>query len=789
MLKKGFPSPLLTFEESLFYPLCKLLFHLERHAQPVMSVDLVDHRVFIRFRNGTHEFFTWELGVEDYLKGIRGGGNRYWDHWQQHTHFGIRRQSLPLTYRIGFTAANDLEIEPMLHLGGDHYAPVAHLEMVSKRNLYFHEKLGYFGMQTGLSPFEMTWSEPGVHQVDAQDVKKFLEEHRETLESMDRSQMDEGLFGEVVVDGFDHLDVNLEQHGDGGFTITMGATLDEHTLGIHQLVDLFTKQKGRYRKIGGKLIDSAGYDSVFLSSLLGHGQTNLDSEDLARLSAGDLLRLLALFKDRLHVNVNELTATIYDNLRNFKAPTVPSLEHTKLKLRPYQDVGYQWLYFLKSYGLGGLLCDQMGLGKTHQAMALIAAVQKQIPTARILVVSPTTVIYHWRDKLKDFCPELEVGIHHGPDRDLEITLKHARVIISTYGTLRNDAPQLQQSLFELVVFDEIQNLKNKDTKRYKSLSTIQAHCKIGLTGTPIENNVGELKNLLDLVFPGFLGSDAHFKRFFVEPITKFNDTKAKDRMRTMVSPFTLRRSKAQVLTDLPEKTEDLRSFKMSAYEMDLYESVRNAGKKDLKKGEKSTAYTRAFQLVQTLKQICNHPGLYFKNFDYKAYPSTKWDMFTELLEEALMSGEKVVVFTQYLGMLDMFEAYLEDRGVSYALIKGATKDREHQQKRFQTDASCRVFLGSLNAAGVGIDLTAASILFHYDRWWNPAREEQATDRIHRIGQKNPCQIFKFRAMGTVESRIDAIIRRKAALLQDVIGFDSSSIAKSISLEELLEVLN
>ncbi len=786
MLRKGFPSALVLFEESMFYSLCKLLFHLELHAQPQMVVSLADHQVELTIRSGKQVVFTWLMSVEDYLKGIRGNSGRQWEYWQSHTHFEIRRQSVPLIYRVGFSAESDLEIEPMVALGDGRFEALAKIGKPGSKNLYFHDKLGYFGIQTGLSPFEMSYATAGVHQIDAQDVKAFLKQHRETLDGLDRAQMDEAVFGDVVVEYFDSLAVQLHRHDDRGFSIGLDASLGNKVMDLPQLVQLLGPGKGRYRKVGNKLLDTAGYDAAFLTTLLRQNGGSLSEEDLAKLSAGELLRLLALFKDRLSVQTNDLTASIYQNLSSFKTPNIPSLDHTKLTLRPYQQVGYEWLYFLKNYGLGGLLCDQMGLGKTHQGMALIAAVLKERPASQILVVAPTSVLFHWREKLNDFCPEVAIEVYHGPDRNLAQALEKSRVLISTYGTLRNDARQLDEYRFELVLFDEIQNLKNKDTKAYKSLSLLKAHCKIGLTGTPIENDISELKNLLDLVFPGFLGSDAHFKRFFVDPVTKFNNARARESMKAMVNPFTLRRSKDQVLTDLPEKTEDMLSYSLSAYERDIYDQFRQQGKKSLNSGDHN--YTHVFQLVEKLKQICNHPGLFHKHYDYKAYPSTKWDMFTELLEEALLSGEKVVVFTQYLGMLTMFKAYLEDRGVDYAVIQGETKDREGEQKRFQTDPQCRVFLGSLRAAGVGIDLTAGSILFHYDRWWNPAREEQATDRIHRIGQKNSCQVFKFKAYDSVESRIDKIIRRKARLLQDVVGFDSGSVAKSISLDELLEVL-
>nr|WP_243436029.1 DEAD/DEAH box helicase [Acanthopleuribacter pedis] len=467
----------------------------------------------------------------------------------------------------------------------------------------------------------------------------------------------------------------------------------------------------------------------------------------------------------------------------------PSLDATNLTLRPYQENGYRWLYFLYQNGLGGLLCDQMGLGKTHQGMALLAAVTQAKPESRHLVVAPASVLYHWKDKLNAFCPDLKPRIHHGGDRDVAKALKNAQVIITSYATLRNDAELFGSFAFQVILFDEAQYLKNSATKSFQAISKLRALCKIGLTGTPIENQLSELKALMDLVFPGFLGSSGHFKRHFMDPISNFDNPLAKARLRDIIHPFTLRRNKSEVLIDLPTKSEDRRGYALSEYEKDLYITIKKQGVTRIKTNEaRGKQLMHAFQVLDMLKRLCNHPALHFKNTDYAAYPSAKWSAFTELLQEAFDAGEKVVVFTQFLGMIDIFKRYLDDRNIRFACITGQVKDRGRQQAMFQEDPACRVFLGTIMAAGTGIDLTAASVLFHYDRWWNAAREEQATDRIHRIGQNKAVQIFKFQGIDTVEERIDGIIRRKAKLLEEVVTFDNEQVGKHLSLEELLEVL-
>ena len=779
MLEKNFPPSRILFEESSLYPLCKLFYFLERAGSLNVRVTREeDHQVTLRISQGAQTLFQWTMPVEAFLKGIRED----WDYWMDRTDFDVRKQGVPLSYRIHFLEDGSLEIEPRVTVAQDLHPSLKEVQISGHSNLCFHEGLGYFRVQTGLSPFEMTYAEPRVSMVGKEEVAPFLKANLATLETMDRSLMDDELFGEVVVEQFDNFQLNLDRFHEKSFHFDLTARLGDQRFQLGQLNELF-REKGRYRKLGGKLFDSQGYDGVYLKSLC---EGSAKGEDL---SVGDLFRLMAFFRERLNVDVTEWSQAIFEQLKNFDAPNLPDLSHTKLNLRDYQKLGYEWLYFLRTFGLGGLLCDQMGLGKTHQGMALLAAAARENPDGKSLVVAPTSVLFHWKEKLADFCPDLKAVIHHGYARDGQRALEQHQIVISSYGIVRNDLGIFRERAFDLVIFDEIQFLKNKDTKAYKSLSQLYADCKIGLTGTPIENQIGELKNLMDLILPGYLGSDSHFKRYFTDPILKLNHGPTKEKMKALVHPFTLRRSKSEVLTELPEKIEDLRSFALGEYEWELYKKTKGEGKKHIYNQDGDTpGLMHVFQLIGKLKMICNHPALFFGNDDYAAYPSTKWEMFTELLHEALDSGEKVVVFSQYLGMIRMFRRYLEHHQVGHAVITGETKDRAGEQQRFMKDPQCRVFLGSLRASGVGIDLTSASILIHYDRWWNSAREEQATDRVHRIGQDKTVQVYKFKALETVEERIDRIIHEKRALLEDVVGFDSENISKTFTLDELLEIL-
>ena len=777
MIKKKFPSPKVLFEDSRLYALCKLFFFLEQKSELNLRFDKQpDHQVKMTIGYQGHLLFSWVMPIDLFLKGIQ----KQWDYWQPFTYFEIRKQGMPLSYRIGFTGENNLEVEPMVLVAPDTAVTPNETKVQQSKNLFYHDNLGYFRIQTGLSPFEMSYSDSKRHQIDSQHVNQFLKEHRQTLETLDRGLMDEEVFGEVVTDRFNGFKLDLQEFRGDHFKFQFQASLGEQELALADLQQLLA-QKGRYRKVAGKLFDTASYDGGYLD-FLGKRKGNED------LSVSDLFRMMALFKDRLEIRTTEFTKKVFQLLSELKRPECPTLEHTELDLRPYQTLGFEWLYFLYSFGLGGLLCDQMGLGKTHQGMALIAAILKENPEAKILIIAPVSVIYHWSEKLERFCPGLKTAQFHGSSRDFK-QAKKAQITISTFATLRNDADQWNDHFLDLILFDEIQNLKNDHTKSYKAAFKLKARCRIGLTGTPIENHIGELKNLMDLVFPGYMGSKSMFKRYFADPILKHNSNPAKKKMQAMVHPFLLRRSKKQVLPELPDKTEDLRLLNLDSYERELYNEVLFAGKKKLPGGARNPIALHVFQLIDQLKQICNHPALYFKNESFNGYPSTKWSHFTELMEEALASGEKIVIFTQYLGMIDLFKRYLESLGTGYSCVTGKTKDRAREQHRFMTDPQCKVFLGSLRASGSGIDLTEASILIHYDRWWNPAVEEQATDRIHRFGQKKNVQIYKFRTEKTVEERIDRIISRKRHLLDEVVGFDSDTTSKAFTVEELLEILS
>lgn len=481
------------------------------------------------------------------------------------------------------------------------------------------------------------------------------------------------------------------------------------------------------------------------------------------------------------------TQKVLSEIEGFETKEILDISGLQSTLRPYQEQGVNWLWFLYCHGLSGLLCDDMGLGKTHQAMALLAGIFNADPekNCKYLVVCPTSVIYHWEEQLKRFLPGIRVSIYYGTSRSLDNFESDYDLLLTSYGVLRQSDELVKTISFEAAFYDEIQVAKNHTSQTHQILRQVKTKMHLGLTGTPIENRIREIKALFDVVLPSYMPSDAVFREMFTLPIEKENDEGKRELLARLVKPFILRRKKSEVLRDLPEKMEEIAYCDLSREQAELYREVanemRNGIYQDLKDASKPVKYLHVFSALSRMKQICDHPSLVSEG----TTTSGKWDLFVELLSEARASNQKVVIFSQYLGMIEIIETYLNKMKIGYASIKGSTRDRNAQLRKFREDPTCEVFIGSLLAAGVGIDLTVASIVIHYDRWWNPAKENQATDRVHRIGQNRGVQVFKLVTKNTIEEDIHEIIERKKGLLEQVVGTDDQ--INYLSRDELLKV--
>ena len=462
-------------------------------------------------------------------------------------------------------------------------------------------------------------------------------------------------------------------------------------------------------------------------------------------------------------------------------------------LRPYQVRGYSWLSFLREWGLGACLADDMGLGKTVQTLALVRRDWEVNGKGPVLLVCPTSVAQNWRKEAERFTPGLPVYVHHGTTRKKEEDFKklagQSAIVISTYALLQRDKRFLKELDWTGVVLDEAQNIKNPETKQARAVRSLQAGYRIALTGTPVENNVGDLWSIMEFLNPGLLGKQADFKRRFFVPIQTRRDPEATRRLKTVTAPFILRRLKTDrnVISDLPEKNEMKVYCPLTKEQVSLYGAVLKDVESALKEAEGIRRKGLVLATLSKLKQVCNHPAQFLG--DHSSIPgrSGKLERLTEMLEEVVEVGERSLIFSQYAEMGEILRQSLEETFGMEALFLhgGVSKQRRDQMvERFQDDTNApSFFILSLKAGGVGLNLTNANHVFHFDRWWNPAVENQATDRAFRIGQKRNVQVHKFICAGTLEDKIDEMIEQKRGIAEEVVGSGEGWLTE-LSNEEL-----
>ncbi|MCC8246560.1 DEAD/DEAH box helicase [Saccharothrix luteola] len=443
----------------------------------------------------------------------------------------------------------------------------------------------------------------------------------------------------------------------------------------------------------------------------------------------------------------------------------PALRAT---LRDYQLHGLRWLDRMTSLGLGACLADDMGLGKTITLIALHLHRDRHHP-GPTLVVCPASLMGNWQREIERFAPGVPVRRFHGPRRDVA----HEGFVLTTYGTMRLDADRLADVDWGMVVADEAQHVKNPASDTAKALRRIPARARVALTGTPVENTLSELWAILDWTTPGLLGTMAQFKARWAGPIEADHDQEAAQRFARLVRPFLLRRRKTDpgIAPELPPKTETDQPVALTREQAALYEAVVRELMAEVREADGIARRGRIVKLLTGLKQVCNHPAQYLKETSPKlAGRSGKLELLDELLDTILAEDGAVLVFTQYVAMARLIERHLAGRGIPSQLLHGGTPvpAREDMVRRFQ-DGECPVFLLSLKAAGTGLNLTRADHVVHYDRWWNPAVEDQATDRAHRIGQTRPVQVHRLIAEGTIEDRIAAMLRAKRDLADSVLA--------------------
>ena len=477
------------------------------------------------------------------------------------------------------------------------------------------------------------------------------------------------------------------------------------------------------------------------------------------------------------------------------------------QLRPYQLYGYSWLAFLRKWGLGACLADDMGLGKTIQTISLLLREKgpKKKLSAPVLLIAPTSVVTNWEREIGKFAPGLKSYVHRGASRlrgeDMREAIRNQDVVLTSYPIARLDAETIQSIRWLAVILDEAQNIKNPEAKQTQAIRKIEAEFRLALTGTPVENRLSELWSIMHFLNPGYLGVHKSFRENFALPIERYHDEDAIKQLKQLTAPFILRRVKTdpRVITDLPDKVETKVYCSLTEEQATLYEAVVQDVMKQIEEEDARSVKRRGLVLsmMMQLKQICNHPVQYLHQAGRNGAEvslgerSGKLERLGELLEEVLADNDRALIFTQFAEMGGMLADYLPRAfGAGTQFLHGGTPARARDQmvKRFQEDEHAPpVFILSLKAGGTGLNLTRASHVFHFDRWWNPAVEDQATDRAFRIGQKRNVQVHKFVTTGTLEEMIDDMIESKKGLAKAVVGSGESWVTE-MSTNELRRVV-
>ena len=463
-----------------------------------------------------------------------------------------------------------------------------------------------------------------------------------------------------------------------------------------------------------------------------------------------------------------------------------ALPKLNAKLRPYQKDGFKWMQYLQNNNLGGCLADDMGLGKTLQAIAILAKAypKEKLPT---LIVMPRSLLFNWRSEVEKFAPQLSTYTYYGSSRDIVEARKH-QLIFTTYALMRNDIEAFQEEDFFYVILDESQNIKNLQAQTTKAAMLLSGKHRLALSGTPIENNLGELYSLFRFLNPSMFGTVHQFSQNYLSPIQKDNDKAAIRQLRTKIFPFILRRLKKDVLKDLPDKIEQTLFIEMSEKQRKLYESRRSFYKTAIEtsiatKGMQQSRFF-IFQALNELRQIASTPEKYSEG----KIVSPKRELLQEQLMETVANGHKALVFVNFLATIELIGDQLEEMGIDFVSMTGATRDRQALVNRFQNDPNCKVFVMTLKTGGTGLNLTAADNIFIFDPWWNVAAENQAIDRAHRIGQKNKVLAYKLITAESIEEKIMKLQQMKKELFDNVISADGASL-KALSEEDIDFILS
>jgi SNF2 family DNA or RNA helicase len=617
----------------------------------------------------------------------------------------------------------------------------------------------------------------------AERWQAFVTERVPALQALGWRNLIERDFGPRIVQSVGDYDVKVADAEAGKFSLDFGIEIDGARLPLLPILS--------------RLLDRGGIDAAQVVN--GELITSLDDGRILKLPAERIRRLLAVMADLIEaarrtadgalllpdaeaasvLDLEDLLTTRWENAaaiedyaKRFRGGTdIPPVKVPATftaTLRPYQQLGVDWLQHLRAHGLGGFLADDMGLGKTAQTIAHIAIEQAEGRLDRpALIVVPTSLVSNWKAELANFAPHLRVVVLHGLERHARrAELAGIHVAITTYTVLARDIEEMKNLPWHLVVLDEAQVIKSPDAKATRAVCQLDTRHRLCLSGTPIENNLQELWSEFAFLMPGLLGDRKGFAKRFRTPIEKNNDAVRRVQLIRRIKPFLLRRTKAEVATDLPPKHTILRRINLAPEQRELYETIRGTLYDKVREqiAELSPAQSRIVVLDALLKlrQVCCDPRLVKLQSARAVKTSSKLDDLLEMIEEMIPEGRRILLFSQFTSMLDLIKPRLEEAGVGFVELRGDTRDRAEPVRVFESGA-VPLFLISLKAGGRGLNLTSADTVIHYDPWWNPAAEDQASDRAHRIGQTKSVFVYTMIAADTVEDRIVELQRNKADL--------------------------
>ncbi|MGR9107902.1 MAG: DEAD/DEAH box helicase, partial [Gammaproteobacteria bacterium] len=603
-----------------------------------------------------------------------------------------------------------------------------------------------------------------------------------------------------------------EQEGSEWFSLALGVELDGQTVNLLPILVHLLAQVGDSQQLREKLehenhflvsfgeyrwlkIPSQRLLPIFDTLVELYDSEALDDRGKLNLSRHQGIQIGDLLNDpSIRWRGAEELKRLSDRLRDFKGiePVSPPAGFNT-ELRAYQLQGLSWMQFLKAFDFNGILADDMGLGKTVQTLAHLL-LEKQLGhmTAPALIIAPTSLMGNWRREAERFAPDLNVLVLHGSDRhDHFDSIASHDVVFTTYPLLRRDQDPLSKHRFHYIILDEAQAIKNPKAQTTRIIFGLKCAHKLCLTGTPLENHLGELWSMFHFLMPGFLGTLERFNRLFRNPVEKAGDSIRQMQLARRIAPFLLRRTKQEVAAELPEKTEIVRTVSLQGKQRDLYEAIRVAMDKkvrdEISKKGVARSHIMILDALLKLRQVCCDPRLVSLAQAKKVQQSAKMELLMDILPEMVEEGRKILVFSQFVKMLELIEPELKKRAIAYSILTGQTRKRDEAIDAFQ-NGEVPVFLISLKAGGVGLNLTAADTVIHYDPWWNPAVENQATDRAHRIGQHNRVFVYKLVTEETVEEKILTLQQKKQALADAVYSGKKGQAAELFSKEDLTDLL-